>query len=179
MTDRGRIHSHRETQGADDHRRSLLNVLAILGIVALTSEATAQQPSLAHQLIGTWSVVSVADVYDNGKKVEDWGSKVGGAASFDGNGRFTYMLIGSDLEQPSGSPRVSSRFVVAYYGKYTVDEAAKTVTYVAERSTYPSFDGGTRQASIILNGDEMTQNSRLIGTPRGGFVPQVVFKRAK
>jgi hypothetical protein len=160
-------------------RRSTLSVLALLGIGALASNATAQQPSLAQQLIGTWSVVSVADVYDNGNKVEDWGAKVGGAASFDGNGHFTYMLIGSDLDKPSGSPRVSSRFVVAYYGKYTVDEANKTITYSAERSTYPGFDGGTRQASVILDGDQMTQNSRLIGTPRGGFVPQVVFKRAK
>jgi len=36
----------------------------------------AQQPSLKTQLMGIWTMVSVADVHENGTKVDDWGSKV-------------------------------------------------------------------------------------------------------
>jgi hypothetical protein len=161
------------------NRRSILNILAMLGIAFLAGTAMAQQPSLKAQLMGTWTVVSVADVYENGTKVDDWGPKVGGAVSFDGNGRYTWMIIGRDLPTPSGSPRVSSRLVIAYYGKYTIDEASKTITYQAERSTYPEFDGGSRKASVTVSGDSMTQNSTPIATPRGTIIPQVVFERAK
>jgi lipocalin-like protein len=160
-------------------RNFILKILVVLATVWLPANSLAQSNSLKQQLIGTWTVVSVADVYENGKKVDDWGSEVGGAASFDASGRFTWMIIGRDLENASGSPRVSSRMVIAYYGKYSVDEAAKTITLKAERSTYPNFDGSTRRASLTIKGDTMTQSSTPISTPRGPIVPQIVLKRAE
>jgi hypothetical protein len=141
--------------------------------------AAAQQGSLKDQLIGTWTLVAVADVYENGKKVDDWGKSVGGAASFDVNGRFTYMIIGRNLPDRTNSPRISGRMVVAYYGRYTVDEAKKTVTYTADRATNPGFDGGLRTATVTLSGDGMTQRSLPIKTPRGTLIPETIFKRAK
>ncbi len=69
--------------------------------------------------------------------------------------------------------------VVAYFGTYAVDEAAKTVTYTAERATTPSFDGLARKASVTVNGDELIQASAPIATPQGTFTPNLVFKRAK
>jgi hypothetical protein len=69
--------------------------------------------------------------------------------------------------------------VVAYFGTYSVDEAAKTVTYTAERATTPSFDGLARKASVTVNGDELMQASAAITTPQGTFTPNLVFKRAK
>jgi hypothetical protein len=154
--------------------------LAILALaLPLSAGAVAQQPSLKDQLVGTWTLVSVADVYENGRKVDDWGRSVGGAASFDANGRFTYMIIGGNLQERTNSPRISSRMVVAYYGRYTVDEAKKTVTYTADRATNPGFDGGSRTATLVLNGDDMTQRSQPLKTPRGTLIPETIFKRAK
>jgi len=159
-------------------QRSGVLILA-LGISLAPKDATAQQPSLKEQLLGTWKLAAVADVYENGRKVDDWGKSVGGAASFDANGRFTYMIIGGNLPDRTNSPRVSSRMVVAYYGRYTVDEAKKTVTYVADRSTNPGFDGGSRTVTVTLSGDDMTQRSQPLQTPRGMLIPETVFKRAK
>jgi len=89
------------------------------------------------------------------------------------------MIIERDLSSPSGSPRVSSRLVIAYYGKYSVDEASKVITYRAERSTYPAFGSGSRNASVTVSEDCMMQNSTPIVTPRGTIISQVVFERAK
>jgi hypothetical protein len=162
-------------------RWNILNGLAILALAILLSGggAGAQQPSLKQQLIGTWTLVAIADVYENGRKVDDWGKSVGGAASFDAGGRFTYMVIGGNLPERTNSPRISSRMVVAYYGRYTVDEAKKTVTYIADRSTNPGFDGGSRTVTLTLSGDDMTQRSQPLKTPRGTLIPETVFKRAK
>jgi hypothetical protein len=150
-----------------------------LGYVLLAGNATAQQPSLKQQLLGTWTMVSVVDVYENGKTVDDWGPAIKGAASFDANGRYTWMIIGNDLQIRSGSPRVSDRMVIAYFGTYAVDNVAQTITYTVERATYPDIDGSTRKATLIIKADEMIQDSTPLRTPRGTIIPRVIFKRGK
>ena len=161
--------------------RRVLSLAAMmaLAIALLPANAMAQQTSLKQQIIGTWTLVAAADVHENGSKVDDWGPTVKGVASFDANGRFTWMIIGAETQATTGSPRVANRMVVAYYGSYTVDEARKTVSYTAEHSTSTIMDGLKRTASVILNGDDMTQNSEPIATPRGKLTPQTVFKRGK
>jgi hypothetical protein len=153
--------------------------MLILAVFLSAGRTSAQQASLKEQLIGTWTLVAISDVYENGKKVEDWGKSVGGAVSYDANGRFTYMVIGRNLPDRTNSPRIASRMVVAYYGRYTVDESKKTITYVADRATYQGFDGGNRTVTVTLRGDDMTQHSMPITTPRGRLTPETVFKRAK
>jgi len=115
--------------------------MAAMGLALLSSNALAEQKSLKEQLVGTWTLVSVVEVHQDGRRENPWGPAVKGAVSFDGNGRVLLMIIGADLPAPSGKPQESSRMVVAYFGTYSVDEAAKTVTYTAERATTPNFDG--------------------------------------
>jgi hypothetical protein len=63
--------------------------------------------------------------------------------------------------------------------QYTVDDAAKTVTYTAERATIPAFDGHPRTASVTVTADEFTQKSAPVNGPQGTFTPTLIFKRAK
>jgi hypothetical protein len=153
--------------------------LLCLGVALPSSSAVAQQKSLKDQLLGTWTLVSVTEVYQDGRKETPFGPAVKGAVSFDGNGKFTLMIIGADLPNPSGNPRESSRLAVAYFGTYAVDEAAKTVTYTAERATNPGFDGLARKASVTVSGDELMQAGAPITSPQGTFTPNLVLKRAK
>src|SRR5215471_11018529 len=158
-----------------------LSVIAMtaIGLSLLSGNARAQQKSLKEQLVGTWTLVSVVEVYQDSRKENPWGPAVKGAVSFDGNGKVLLMIVGADLPAPSGKPQESSRMVVAYFGTYSVDEAAKTVTYTAERATTPSFDGLARKASGTLNGDELRQTSAPVTGPQGTFTPNLVFRRAK
>jgi Lipocalin-like domain len=112
-----------------------LSVIALIamGLGLLSSNALAQQKSLKEQLVGTWTLVSVVEVHQDGRRENPWGPAVKGAVSFDGNGKVLLMIIGADLPAPSGKPQESSRMVVAYFGTYSVDEVAKTATYTAER----------------------------------------------
>lgn len=124
-------------------------------------------------------MVSVVDVYENGKTVDYWGPTVKGAATFDANGRYTWIIIGAKLQARSGSPRVPDRMVLAYFGKYTVDDATRTITFHVERATYQDIDGTSRKAAVTVKGDEMIQNSTSLRTPRGNITPRIVFKRAE
>jgi hypothetical protein len=163
------------------YRCNILTLFAItvLGLAMLPGNGLAQQKSLKDQLLGPWTLVSVTEVHQDGRKDTPWGPAVKGAVNFDSNGKYTLMIIGADLPNPSGKPQESQRMVVAHFGTYSVDEAAKTVTYTAERATTPNFDGLARKASVTVNGDELVQASAAITTPQGTFIPNLVFKRAK
>jgi hypothetical protein len=161
-------------------RRREVGILAVAAIFAFaTLPAAAQQKSLKEQVVGTWNIVSVEEVYPDGHKETPWGPNMKGAVSFDQNGKVLLMIIGADLPTPSGKPQEAARMVVAYFGTYSVDEGAKTITYTAERATIPAFDGLARKATVTVTGDELRQSSAPVTGPQGTFTPQLVMRRAK
>ena len=159
------------------HEVGLIAVAALFACAVLP--ATAQPQSLKEQVIGTWQIVSVEEVYPDGHKETPWGPNMKGAVSFDPHGKVLLMIIGGDLPTPSGTPQEAARQVVAYFGTYSVDDGAKTITYTAERATLPVFDGLARKATITVTGEELRQSSAPVTGPQGTFTPQLVMRRAK
>jgi len=160
--------------------RREVGIIAAAALVALAAlPATAQSQSLKEQVTGTWHIVSVEEVYPDGRIDRPWGPNMKGAVSFDHNGKVLLMIIGADLPNPAGKPQESARQVVAYFGTYSVDEGAKTITYTAERATIPAFDGLPRKATVAVNGDELRQSSASVSGPQGTFTPQLVMRRAQ
>lgn len=160
--------------------RRIVGLIAVATMFAFaTLPATAQQKSLKEQVSGTWQIVSVEEVYPDGRKETPWGPNMKGAVSFDPQGKVLLMIIGGDLPNPTGKPQESARQVVAYFGAYSVDEGAKTITYTAERATIPAFDGLARQATVTVTGDELRQSSAPVTGPHGTFTPQLIMKRAQ
>ena len=140
-------------------RRTILSafVLTMLTVAALPSSAPAQQKSIKDQLIGTWLFVSAHDVKPDGSKVDPWGPNPKGAATYDANGRFTFMLMRGDLPKFASNSRAQAtaeegkavaQGVIAYYGTYSVNEADKTLTFRIEGSTYPNIIGGEQKRVI-------------------------------
>jgi hypothetical protein len=154
-----------------------VRVLALAGLVcALPGLAFGQ--SLKSALVGTWLVTSVADQYDSGQKMNHWGT-VRGNLSFDAGGRFSQIIIGdTQATLKSPDPRKPDAPVVAYYGTYAVNEAAKTVSFTIEAASWSARAGTTNTGNIEINGDVMT----LIGSARqdqmGTFRPRLELKRA-
>ena len=72
------------------------------------SGAVAQQKSIKDQLVGTWIFVSAQDVKPDGSKVDPWGSNPKGAAMYDANGRFTFMIMRSDLPKFASNNRAQA-----------------------------------------------------------------------
>ena len=154
-------------------------VATVIVALSFSTSTFAQQRSLKEQIVGTWKIQSVTEDYGGGK-VENspFGPNVTGAFTFDPDGNFSAVIIGADLPNPSKKAQESDRQVVAYFGKYTVDDAANTVIYTAERATIPAFDGLARKASVTMSGDGFTQKSASVTGPQGTFTPTLVFKRA-
>jgi hypothetical protein len=163
------------------NRRSLISLSAIaaLGLAVFPGIAAAQQMSLKDTVVGSWSITSVMDQYESGKKLNNWGA-VKGNLSFDAAGRFSQIIIGE--AQPAiktGDPRKPDAPVVAYYGSYTVNEGTKTISFKLDAASYSPRVGTPITSTVAIDGEAMT----LVGSPRkdqeGTFTPRLELKRAK
>jgi hypothetical protein len=83
------------------------------------------------------------------------------------------------LPHPPPCLPLRQRQVVAYFGTYSVDDGAKTITYTPERATIPAFDGLARKATVTVTGEELRQSSAPVTGPQGTFTPQLVMRRAQ
>jgi len=162
------------------NRRKIFNVSAVaaLGLALLPSSVVAQQKSLKEQVFGTWSITSVFDHYEDGKKEATFGVGVKGALSFDGNGRFMWTIIGEKrAELKSDDPRRPDAFIVAYIGTYAVE--GNVIKMHAERAQNSARDGADMTFTVTGSGDALT----LVGSSRkdqkGTFTPHLDVARAK
>jgi Lipocalin-like domain len=172
----------------DMNRRSVLtkSVLMALAAALLPSSAVAQQKSIKDQVVGSWIFVSAQDVKPDGSKVDPWGPNPKGAATYDANGRFTFMIMRSDLPKFASNNRAQAtaeegkavaQGMIAFYGTYTVNEADKTLTTRIEGSSYPNLIGGEQKRVITsLTADEMRYTNPTTST---GTKAEAVWRRAK
>ena len=155
----------------------------IFGFALPSEKAVAQ--TTAKDLVGTWTLVSVTLERD-GKKTDFYGPNPQGQMTFDPNGRISFMVTRSDLpkfasnNRQAGTPEENKAVVqgsLAYFGTYSVDEAAKTVTVHIEGCSFPNWNGIDQKRSFSISGDELKW-----GTPTtslGSGTALDVFKRAK
>ena len=170
------------------NRRNIINLSAItaLGLVTSSSNAFAQQKTLKEQLVGTWILVSVVQTTKDGVKSDRWGPNPRGQAIFEQNGRFSFMIVRSDVPKFASAditqvaPAESKAVIIgmtANFGTWSVDEATKTVTTNIEAAWYPNLVGGTQKRIISsLTADELkyTNPASVLGTS-----DDAVWKRAK
>ncbi len=160
--------------------RRLLNVSAVaaLGLAVFTSSVVAQQKPLKEQVVGTWSIKSVFDQYEDGKKEATFGAAVKGSLSFDGNGQFMWTIIGEKrAEMKTDDPRRPDAFIVAYIGTYAVD--GNVIKMHAERSHYSARDGADMTFKVTGSGDALTLEGSSRKDQKGTFTPQLDVVRAK
>jgi hypothetical protein len=74
-------------------------------------------------------------------------------------------------------PRKPDAFVVAYYGTWSVDEAAKKINAKVETASYSARANTETSWTVQQNGETMT----LVGSQRkdqhGTFTPKLTVKR--
>jgi hypothetical protein len=164
------------------------------GIILLASaiafSAFAQQPNkpLREQLLGTWDLVSTYAVRQDGSRLDNpFGPSPSGRYMLDAAGRFSYMIYGSGRlkftsnnrrEGTAEENKAAVQGVIAFYGTYTVDESASTVTWHIERCTFPNWEGSDHKTIVTLNGNDLSYTADPIASAAGPYVPHVTWKRA-
>jgi len=143
---------------------------AVLSLIALALAVSAPglaEPSLGEQLQGTWRLVSYESSTTDGKTwFKRFGEDPRGYIMYDGTG---HMMVefqklppppkfasGDDWTPTAEEARGAYLGHVAYFGTYTVDEAAHAVTHHVEGSLNPSYFGTDQLRPATLAGDRLT-----------------------
>ena len=161
-----------------------ISAITALGITLMT-RTTVGQPAQSdkERFIGTWTLVSLTS--GEGKdQTLPYGPNPKGTMMVDANGRFSIMVIRSDLPKFISNNRMSGTLEenksvvqgsIAYYGTYSIDEATHVLTVKVEGST-SNFTGGTQTRILSFDGDEVTYFNP---TPSMGGSAKVTYHRAK
>jgi len=112
--------------------------IALTGAALLPANGFGQQKSLRDQLVGVWVPTAHETTFQNGAKRQQFGVNPKGMMILDGGGNYTQILVRPDLpkyksnDRTQGEPEEHAATVrgsVANFGTWTVDEAARTLTY--------------------------------------------------
>ncbi len=166
----------------------VLIFVTIFSFVVLSgaSFAAEKQVTLAKEIQGCWSLVSIVNEQD-GKQIEVFGPNPRGSLIMTPDGRFSMILMNATLPKFASNSRTKStaeenRAVVhgsiAFFGTYKVaGEKKHIVNLRIEGSTFPNWDGQEQQRTITVTGDEMKYVNP---TPAiGDGINYVVWKRTK
>jgi hypothetical protein len=159
--------------------------LLFLVIALPSSDAVSQPKPLGEQLVGTWTYVSVDTVRPDGSRVPMFGPDPQGLAIFADNGRYVVLLT-TRTGQPTfasnnrmeGTPEENKAVVqgsIAHFGRYTVNDAEKTITFHIEASTFPNWNGVEQKRPFTLTVDELKWTT----AASSGGSAEVILKRAK
>ena len=110
-------------------------------------------PSLREQLIGTYRLVERDLRRADGSTDIDpvFGPNPAGYITYEPSGHMSLQFM--KRERPSNA---STAGYNAYFGTFTVDEQAKTVTHHTEGNLNPRGVGQHQTRDVILNGDDLT-----------------------
>ena len=169
------------------NRRSILNLSAItaLGLLVSLNSAIAQQKSLKEQLVGTWAFVSSTGKLADGNS--PWGTNPKGQLSFDANGRYSSIIVRSDMAKYASNNRLQTsptedkatvQGAIAFFGTYTVNEADRSYTVRVDGSSYPNWNGtDLKQVVESITADEL--KIRNPAPSIGGPPTQLTYRRVK
>lgn len=99
---------------------------------------------------GAWRLVSFKYTGEKSGKLYPFGTKVAGMLIYDESGTMAVQIVNKDRmmfasnDQAQGTPEeIKNAFETsaAYFGTYTVDCDAKTITHHTLGSSYPNLDG--------------------------------------
>ncbi len=133
----------------------------LLGLL-ISASCLAQQKSIKQQIIGSWTFVSALNVRPDGSKSSSWDPNATGSLIYLPNGRFSFMILRSDIpkfEREKGTSeqyRAAVQGVIAFHGTYTVDEATKTINHQVQGSSFAAFNGGqVKRIVTSVTADEL------------------------
>ena len=160
-----------------------------IGVMVLADAATplavCAQQSLKDQIVGTWSAVSQY-VEQEDQRIEPFGSNPKGIVVYDSNGRFVLFLQRASLPKFASGNRLTGsadenkavvQGSIAYFGRYTISEAAQKINLHYDGSTYPNWDGEDQARVITIKGDEMSVVSPVSAV--GGGSVHLLLRRVK
>jgi hypothetical protein len=165
-----------------------LLALPFMVTLALDLQAPAPQPSntAAQRIVGSWQLMTRTVSRSDGTKIVDpvLGEKPTGRLVYDAAGAMSLQMMRTGRKNAISSPasardRSNPRVILgydSYFGHYTVDEKAGTVTHHVEGSLFPEDLGEDWVRPFTLEGNTLTLR---LTSPSDGLTRTLVFQRMR
>jgi hypothetical protein len=136
--------------------------VVMIAFALIAGQAGAQTPgkSIKDQLVGHWDLVSVTL-----SGATPYGANPKGSMFIDADGHYSVIVLTAG--------RANN---ISYFGSYTVDEAASSMTLHIDGSSRASADGRDQKRLLTFSGDELIQDTPPSAGPRGSV--KVTWKRS-
>lgn len=120
--------------------------------------------TIQQQFIGTWRLIDQQSFREGGTSAYPRGEEALGILMYDAAGNMQVQLArqgsaGGDMS----SFKTAMENFLAYFGTYTIDESAQTVTHHVVGSSYPGYVGTNQVRQFALDGDTLTLTAKGFG----------------
>ena len=152
------------------HARNLLLLFLVGTLLYAASAENNTNNASREQLVGAWRLVSVETIRPNGEVIYPfYGKHPQGLIVYDRSGWMSVQLVSDPMPTlPKGDSRdtfaaaplaekaAAADGYYAYFGTWTVDPAASTVTHHLKHSLYPGERGADFVRHFTMSADRLT-----------------------
>jgi sugar/nucleoside kinase (ribokinase family) len=140
----------------------------------------------AKSVAGAYAGVSFKNIDASGKTSDVFGPNPRAMMVLTPDGRYSIIVMRGELPKLAsnsrlkGTPEENQAVVagsIAHFGRYTVDEKDKSITFQVEASTFANWDGQSQKRPLIGKGDELKYTVPAPSTGMG--TAEVTWKRLR
>jgi hypothetical protein len=161
-------------------------LIAVAGVALRPRHSAGQQPLVKERLLGTWTLVSIEAVRQDGSRSASCGTNPKGVAMFDARGHYIISVMRSDrpafaindrMQGTAEENKATSHGTITYFGTYSVSETDPSMLIHIDASSFPNWNEADQKRLVILGEDQLTLT--VPPAPTGGTAIEVVWKRPK
>src|SRR6187402_2540374 len=102
------------------------------------------------KLVGSWSLVSIDNIYPDNSRIHPYGENPKGLLIFDANGNYAIQILKAvrpkiaSADKNNCTPEENAALVQgsnSHFGHYEVDEVHKTLVFKIESAFFPNWEG--------------------------------------
>jgi hypothetical protein len=140
------------------------NIFSLLLAIFGATITYAQKSSLQQQLAGTWTLISVDNIYADGSRVHPYGDNPSGMLFFDEKGNYAIQILRTTRPQIASGDKnncTPEEYLAlvqgsnSHFGKYTIDEKNKTITFKIEKAFFPNWEGTEQKRTYTYADNEI------------------------
>lgn len=170
--------------------KKIIVLLFAMGIAPFLFAQQSKKPvsdiPLQEQLRGTWTLVSVDNIYPDSSRVHPYGEAPAGMLLFDAQGNYAIQILRAirpkivSGDKNKCTPEENAMMVQgsnSHFGKYHADETNKTITFHIAHASFPNWEGTVQTRSYTYTGNEIKYV--VTHTTQGGqsVIAEVAWKR--
>jgi hypothetical protein len=165
-------------------KKGIILVFAFLNVTLSIAQKTT---SIAQEkLVGSWSLVSIDNIYPDNSRVHPYGENPKGLLIFDANGNYAIQILKAvrskivSGDKNNCSAEENATIVQgsnSHFGKYEMDEQRKIIAFKIESASFPNWEGMTQKRSYTCTQNEIKYI--VTNTTQGGqsVIAEVVWRK--